>query len=92
MQIDYTQKKVSRKIKPCPKCGRNGEYSLLKGTSKKGDYIMETYIHKASLEFGGVMRLVDEHCTIVTPSNTVCTPTNGGLAQSESESTLPQGV
>lgn len=91
MQIDYTIKKVSHNIKPCPKCGRNGEYRRLQGNNKKGDYILETYIHKGSYEFGGAMRLVDESCSIVTPSNNTCTRLGGTVAKNDSGEQPPSG-
>lgn len=68
MQTDYTKKKVSSKIKSCPRCGRNGSYSHDVIDGKHGKVMFETYIHKSHPELGGIMRVIDEHCTIVTPS------------------------
>jgi hypothetical protein len=73
MQTDYTKKKASNKIKTCPKCGRKGSYSHDVVDGKHGRVIFETYIHKSHPELGGIMRVIDDHCTIVTPSNIACT-------------------
>jgi len=73
MKTDYTKKRLSAKIKLCPKCGRNGSYSRNVFDGKHGKVAFENYIHKSHSELGGIMRVIDDHCTIVTPSNIACT-------------------